>query len=261
MLNRTLIALTFVLVLIVAGCGGGGGGGTNGGGSGGTFGPTRVEAVNGSNQYIDPLNIQVGDHVTFQLARYNLATFSRQVVGVSGSWSTDDIGSQAGTLASSGGYSANSVSATTYTVSATSSSDGITYQRTYKVLPTMASVRGTAKDTLGKFVAGVIVVFYDGGGAEVGRTTSSGGGAIYASVPTSATRFHVLSSSVNTSLYQQYYTFAGLGYSTLIGTCTAHLPSLTVGVTATLSTNVVLYSKFDSLGNLVPPPPPPTGCQ
>lgn len=261
MLNRFLIALAFVFALIVAGCGGGGTPGTDGG-SGGTFGATRVETViTGTNLYVDPLNIQVGDHVTFQLARYNLSTFSRQVVGVSGSWSTDDIGNQAGVLASSGGYVASNVAATTYTASATSSSDSLPYQRTYKVLPMQASVRGTVKDTLGKPVAGVVVAFYNAGGTEVGRTTSSGNGTIYASVPTSATRFHVLSSSVNTSLYQQYYTFGGFGYSPIIATCTAHLPSLTVGVTATLSTNVVLYSKFDALGNLVPPPPPPTGCQ
>lgn len=265
MLKRIAFACLVVLIVALFGCGGGGGGGGGngggpGGGNGGTFGSIRVETVDGSGNFVDPTNIQVGQTVHFQLAHYNTTTAARQTVAVNGGWSTTDTTNSVGTLASDGTFTATASSNTIFTASATASVDGVLYQGFYKVKPQGAVVKGFLIDSNGFRVPGVVVILEDGAGAEVSRTTSAGDGRIYAATPTTATKFTLLSSSVNTTVYNQFFTYLSKGYSTLIGTCVAPLPALTLGVTTNLPGNVALYAIRNSGGTLNPPPPPPNGC-
>jgi len=107
-------------------------------------------------------------------------------------------------------------------LSATSASDGVQHQRLVQSLsPFRRSFEEPSKDPNNRPVFAATVAFYDAGGNEVGRSTSSANGSIYASVPTSAVTFHVLTSSLSPTFYQSYYVYNFLGYSTLIPTCRA----------------------------------------
>lgn len=102
-------------------------------------------------------------------------------------------------------------------------------------------------------ISGIQVAFYNSGGSELARTTTTVNGTFSTNVPTSAKRFHLVNSSIGSNWYKQY-TYGSLRYSTLIESCTAPLPTLSAGQTSPLSSDIELQSTNDS------PPPPPNGC-
>jgi len=102
-------------------------------------------------------------------------------------------------------------------------------------------------------VGSVIVAFYNNSGAELGRVTTGTDGRFTAVIPVSARRFHVISSSLTPNYYAQY-TYGALRYSSLLGGCTAPLPTLSAGTTTALPTSIFVNPASD------PPPPPPNGC-
>lgn len=103
-------------------------------------------------------------------------------------------------------------------------------------------------------VPGVIVAFFNASGAELGRVTTGADGRFTATVPASARRFHLISTSLQPAHYPQF-TYANLRYSALIINCSAALPSLTAGSTTALPTSIFVNSSSE------PPPPPPNGCE
>ncbi|MEQ1822414.1 MAG: hypothetical protein ABL949_07885 [Fimbriimonadaceae bacterium] len=102
-------------------------------------------------------------------------------------------------------------------------------------------------------VPNATVAFYNSAGAELGRATTGADGRFSASVPITATRFHIITSSITPAYYAQY-TYSGLRYTTLVISCSAPLPVLSAGSTTPLPNGVDLNLSSD------PPPPPPNGC-
>lgn len=102
-------------------------------------------------------------------------------------------------------------------------------------------------------VSGIVVQFFNSGGAEVARATTNASGSFSAQVPTSARRFHLLATSFSASYYKAYE-YRTIRYTPLVNTCTAPLPSLSAGATANLPGSIFLSPVSG------PPPPPPNGC-
>jgi hypothetical protein len=244
-----LACIAALAALIVFGCGGGG----PGGGTGGNLTNIRVEAVLASNPSIikDPLNIQVGEQIQFQVVGYD--EDGKRVVLSSSAWQSGDTTGQAGTLTSGGLFTATASSAgTKYSVSGFAAGQRRFSQ--YEVKPVQAEVTGRVVDSTSfTGVGGVTIRFYNNVGAQVGSSTTAFDGTFRASVPASATRFHLDPTTIPIAYYNNY-TYSGLRYASTIATCTAPLPALANGVTTALAGDV---SVPRSSG---PPPPPPNGC-
>lgn len=180
---------------------------------------------------------------------------------VSGSTNqTVNFSATAGTLTKTAANKAHYVApstAGTYTVTARPAAD-TTQSANAKV--TVATVSGNATVS-GKVllegtttgISGITVQFFDRNNNVVAQKATGAGGAFSVSVPTTAVRFHLLASSINTANYYESYTFNTIRYSPLIPTCTAPIPTLTAGGSVTLNTISVPSTQG-------PPPPPPTGC-
>src|SRR5689334_14223341 len=103
----------------MGGCGGGGGGSSTDTTTT-TLGNIRAEAAlaGAPDQPIDPLNIQAGDTVVFQVVGYD--TNRQRHVLTSSNWTTNDNGNAAGPLASDGTLTATMPSNTVFTATGTS---------------------------------------------------------------------------------------------------------------------------------------------
>jgi hypothetical protein len=240
------------LALLIFGCGGGGSSGGNGGGTG-TLNDIRVESVFAADPgtIVDPLNIQVGDTIRFQVVGYD--DNDNRVILNASNWRTTDAARQAGQLTQAGVLTATASSnGTRYTVSANAA--GAVRSRQYEVRPSQARVRGRVVDaTSGLGIDNIQVRFYNDAGTVVGSVRTAFDGTFLASVPLAATRFHLDPQTVPNAYYNSY-SFAGLRYAPTIGTCTAPLPPLSMGLTTNLPANISLPRASG------PPPPPPTGC-
>lgn len=250
--------LLVVFILAIA-CGGGGGSNstTNTTTSTTTGGTTKAEAVLAGNpsQIIDPLNIQVGETIQFEVVHYTAANV-RSVLA-SSNWTTTDNGASVGTLSPSGVLTASASSPGTFT--ATGTSGGSNFSINYLVKPIQALVSGTMLDSNGDPVSGVSIVFYTAGGTPVGRVKTASNGTFRASVPTTATKFNLDPTTMSFDKYFKSFVFSSKRYSALIATsCAAPLPPLTNGVTTPIST--VTVDAAMTLGQHNPPPPPPNGC-
>lgn len=247
-----------VFVLAIAfgtGCGGGGGGSSSDGGS--TGATIRAEAALAASPStpIDPVNIQVGETIAFQVVSYD-ASNVRTILSSTG-WTTNDNGNQAGILQTDGTFSATTSSGVTiYT--ATGTANAKTYSLGYRVKPVQAQVTGTVMDSNGLTAAGVKVVFYNAAGVESSRVTTQYNGTFRASVPATATMFNFDTASLPTSRYFRSFTFQAKRYSALIKSCSAPLPALTNGTTTALG--IITVDASHTNGVLNPPPPPPNGC-
>jgi hypothetical protein len=252
--------LMAVLVLVIA-CGGGGGGGGTGGtsatsGSTGTLNPIRVEGVLASNpaQIVDLQNVQVGDVVQLQIVGYD--SNRQRVVLSSGSWTTND-GTGAGTLSSSGLYTATkSTGGTAFTF--TGSNGGKLYSANYQVKPVQALVTGSVMDSNGAASSRIVLVLYNATGTVMARGTTASDGTFRISTPITAKRFNLDPASMSTTFYFRSFVYQSKRYTALISSCTAPLPTLTNGSTSAIG--FIVIDAAQSGGAINPPPPPPDGC-
>jgi hypothetical protein len=144
-----------------------------------------------------------------------------------------------------------------YTVTASAAADPskrATASVTVANLGSNATVTGSVRlDGSVTGVPNVIIAFYSAAGAELGRVTTGADGRFNATIPASARRFHVISSSLLPAYHAQF-TYANLRYAASIATCSAPLPTLTAGSTIALPSSIFVNQSTE------PPPPPPNGC-
>ncbi len=218
-------------VSAISGCGGGGTGttGTNGGGGALSLYPSTA-------------NVGPGGTVQLQ-AQANFLNVDVTWSSDSGLVSPTGIGTATFTAPGSG------VSTITATRIGASGSD----TSAITVDPTAATVRGRVVDS--NTIAGIgnAIVEFKNGNTIVATATTIPNGSFSAAVPTSATRFHIRSSSISSGFYKQYL-YNSKRYTMLDSTCTAPLPALSVGANVLLVTNIVISPATG------PPPPPPNGC-
>ena len=259
-----IIGALFILAIAIGGsaCGGGGGSSssttTTTGTNSGTTGLTniRVEATLAGfpDSPIDPLNIQAGETIQFQVVGYD-SSRQRHILS-SGNWTTNDNGHVVGTLQSDGTFSATNSSATVFTV--TGLSQGKSYSTGYRVKPIQALVTGLILDSNGFGASHVSIVFYTAGGTEVSRAVSQFDGSFRASVPTSAKMFNLDPTTMPKNFYFRSFVYQGKRYTALDKSCSASLPALTNGTTTPIGTLTI--DAAETNGNPNPPPPPPDGC-
>ena len=247
------------MLMAITACGGGGTGGTNGTTSTtsttGGFTSIRMEAVlDGTSTAIDPSNVFVNEHVRFELT--GLDSTSTRVIITSSGYSL--TGSPDGTLDSSGLFTASSTTSGGLGIVHVTL-DGTPYSYGVKVVSPEAIIKGFARTTDGYPGAGIQIRALDTSGALVGSGFVASDGTIRFSSPVTAVKFTTNFSIVDGTppfYYARQFAYAGKDYSTIISTCTAQLPALTVGVASNLATTVVFYRNSSNF-----PPPPPDGCQ
>ena len=254
---------TFVLAILFGqGCGGGGGGsstttttsttsGTNG------LSNIRAEAALSAtpDSPIDPLNIQAGDAVNFEVAGYDKNSV-RHILA-STNWTTSDNGNQSGQLLADGSFTATASSGVViYT--ATGTAQGKQYQVSYRVKPFQAIVTGSIMDNNGAPAQNISIEFFNVGGAVVSSARSQFDGSFRASVPTTAKTFNLDKTTISPQLYYQSFSYQSVRYTTLISTCNASLPALTNGTTTSIGLVTLDATMTGQIVN--PPPPPPDGC-
>jgi hypothetical protein len=254
----TLFGL-LILTILFSGCGGGGGGGGNGGNNGGTNGlnSIRAEAATAAdpNAPIDPLNIQAGESIVFQVVGYTDAGV-RQILP-SANWTSSDNGNVSGILLPDGNLSASGSSGPSFFI-ASGVANGSTYSTNYRVKPVQAIVRALILDSNLKPAYHVGLAFYNAAGVEVSKGYSQYDGTVRVSTPTSAVSFSLDITTLPKSVYFRSYVHSGSRYSVLIAGCRTPLPALTNGTTTQLGTVTIDAAKTNGLQN--PPPPPPDGC-
>lgn len=144
------------------------------------------------------------------------------------------------------------------TVTATSVVDGTTSDSTIVTVAkgNVTLTGAVIRDDTNARVGGVVVIFLNSSNQEVARVTSSASQNFNVSVPLSAVRFHVLTSSLDPSQFYRAYKYNNLIYTTLDPNCTGPLPPLgnCTGTVVNMPNSIRL---FPTSG---PPPPPPTGC-
>ncbi len=213
------------------GCGGGGSTGTNGTNGGGAL-----------SLYPSTANVGAGGTVQLQ-AQANF-------LNVDVSWSSD-----AGLVSPTGIGTATFTAPASGVSTITATRIGVTGSDTsaISVDPTTATVRGRVVD--GNTFGGIgnAIVEFKNGNTIVATATTIPNGSFSAAVPTTATRFHIRSSSISSGFYKQYL-YSSKRYTMLDATCTAPLPALSVGANVLLLTNIVISPASG------PPPPPPNGC-
>lgn len=257
----------FTVVIIAAlaillGCGGSGGGGSSTGTTGttGTTGDTYTTAIIAESSptvQVDPTNLQVGDSVIFHLAQIDLTKGTYSTIQSTG-FTTTDTGGAAGSLnGQTGQFTAlASTNGTTYTISTING--GKTYTALYGVTPVQARVTGAVVDTNGVAVQFPVILFFDSTKNQVGSVTATVAGTFNASVPTSAVRFNIKSSSLNTSHYYEAFSYGAGSYGPLVSGCNAPLPTLTSGHTSGMPNSIIVNAVSNSSGAQNTPPAPPT---
>lgn len=212
-----------LLALTLSACGGGGGGSSSTGSPVGLTGTPRVEAVltdtslDPNFSYQDPLNLQTGDGVTFQLVSYS-SSGERTVLAPDG-WRTTDTNSTYGILASNGVFTAgNSAMPTGSKYIVTATFGGRDYSSYYVINPRQVRLRGKvlaeadSADQSVNPVYGLTVNFYgprnpdDPSSATVIVATvhTAVDGTFRASIPSSATGFSIDPASVPGPYYASF---------------------------------------------------------
>lgn len=239
----SLLAAFFALLLTLS-CGGGGG---NGGGGGGPYSLVRVELPGR-----DPLNIVVGQSVSFELAGYNALTGRRDVLQAT-SWLTDNPG--VGTIAQDGTFTA--IAPGTAHINATWAGTPASQQITIVVRPAgLARLTGTVRnEATNAAVGGIVVVFFDANNVEVGRATTLANGTFLAQVPTNTVRMNLDTASLSGWLNQWKYRNIVYQAGNAIPNC--HATIVTTPLVGNQTSNIVDPIKiYDNTR----PPPFPDGC-
>jgi len=238
-MKRVSLAVMGVTGVFLLACGGAGeGSSTSGGGGNPVAGPnTVVEAVlapggiipadPAAYVYVDPLNIQVGQNVVFQLASYS--TSGARVILPTTSWRNSDDSSTFGRLGESTGLYQAGTQETTETQFVGTRYNGVDYFGAYAVKPVQGTITGMIVDqSSGQPLRGVRVEFYDNSGVRVGTVTQPVQGQFRASVPLSATQFTLSSDSIPAS-HRRSFLADGLGFRTDDPNCYGFLNTLVLG--------------------------------
>jgi hypothetical protein len=218
---------------------------------------TQLIAESSPGVQVDPTNLQVGDHVTFRLATIDETTHTYTTVSAGQLTTTDTTGAAGNLNLTTGAFVATApTNGTTYTVSTVGKSPN--YSLAYAVVPVEARVSGQVTDSNGLSVPFVVVVFKDSVGNQVGQTTATVSGSFNGSVPATATRFNLASTSYSATAYYSLFTYGTGTYGPLITTCNAPLPTVASGTTTPLPNSIVLSAV--SSGGVQNEPPPPPSC-
>jgi len=225
-MNRALPYAALFLALLALGCGGSSVGSSSAhSSSAGASGLTapQIEAVlmpsagavnNNPPVVEDPLNIQTGEVVLFQLAAYDVAG-GRHVV-TSNNWSWSDTVNQFGTLDSYSGLFTvgQAAMSTQYNVNAYYAGSATPVAAKYLVNPHQARVIGkvVASDTLAG-VRGVGIKFYASDNTLSGYAVTSYDGTFRASVNTNAVKFSVDPDTIGPAYWQSYSYGANPAYA------------------------------------------------
>lgn len=251
-------ALLLLPLLLIAGCGGGGGDPNPGGGGNpdvSELANVRTDAIlAGSSAPVDATNVFVGERVQFRLTGIAVGG-ARQFVSVTG-WTTS-LPANVGTISSSGVFSAGPGTGSG-TVSVTI--DGVTYSGAVTVKGgAIATLTGRIRLVSGTAVAGVQIRILNASGGTIATGFSTSTGVVRIGVPNASTarRLNLNFDAVDpgANFYVRQFFLGQADYSTVIAGCTAPIPTLASGATATLPTDIVVYQ----LGATAPPPPP-DGC-
>ncbi len=238
-MKRASFAVTTLAALFLAGCGGNNGGGAAGGGGGlPTAGPlTFVEAVLAPGGVapsdpaafvvVDPLNVQVGQIIKYQLATYS-TTGVRTVLPVT-EWRNSDETSAFGQIGTDSGlYEAGNVVTTTTEFIGTRY-NGVDYFAAYQIKPAQASVQGQVVDSsTGQPIRGAAIEFYDASGVLIGTVRQPFQGNFRASLPLNAATFTINSDTLPTN-YRRVFSFEGNGFRTGDPGCYASSPTFSLG--------------------------------
>lgn len=258
--NKTAILALIFALLIILGCGGGGGGINTTGGttSGNTSAPQAGQylefLVNGVS--VDPMNLRVGDVAQVVAVNYDPAG-TRTVLAASNFSLTGATGSVA-TLNNAGVLTIVGQATGTFVVQAsvTLGSNTVTVQMAGFVPASTALTRiaGNVRSTTGNLRVGYVTVqFWDQFGNLVGGARTNGDGTFNGLALSTATRLTLRPQSIP-STYYAAIRYQNVNYATIGNACLMPLPSLTLGATNNLPSNVLVPRLVDG------PPPPPTGC-
>jgi hypothetical protein len=254
-----------IIALIVLGCGGGGGGG------GGTTNTTATGSTStGSNDsivtkivaqispgvYIDPRGIQVGQTVQFILVNFDVTQGTASPLS-GGFYLSSGPGATPGHLSSSGAFTATTVTSNAYTIS--TNYLGTNYSAPYLVTPVEPRVAGQIVDTNGKPIPFAQAEFYDGSTNLVAQSTSDVNGNFIASVPQTAKRINLNSTTISSGNYFGVFAYGSGTYDILAASCSAPLPALPVNGTIALPNTLQVFATVDS-GGVANTPPAPPGC-
>jgi hypothetical protein len=260
--NRIIAGFIFVMLLaLIVACGGGGGtpGTTATTATTGIVGPVtgvRLEAVTeGTSTVVDPTNIFVGEVVRFRVTGLDQGQAGSPRVVLPGT-TFSLSGNPGGTLQSTGVFTASGTPTGSFGQVSTSYS-GTSYTASVRVVSPQAIVQGTGIINTGQIPAGVQIQALDVSGTVVATGLVSANGNIRLSAPTSAVRLTVNFALVDpsASYYYRQFKYNSKDYSTLIPDCTAVLPTLTVGTTSNLASQILFYASSSST-----PPPITDGC-
>ena len=167
---------------------------------------------------LDPMNIQVGEEVVFQLVTYPLDSSGNPILNASGlpvrnilpaTFSSSDINGTYGSLAgSTGDYVAGPSKSSGY-IAVTASYKGAQFQTNYSIQVRQARLLGNVlgeglSSTSGSQLYHTKLQFFDGNGALVGSVAVQYDGSFRASVPTTTQTFTVVPDSIPAAFYQSY---------------------------------------------------------
>lgn len=241
----SFLFIVAALVALVLGCGGGGGGGPIDPGN--EFRSIKIVGVLGG-KYIDPQNLKPGQNVQLQLI--GIRENNSVSVLSAGNWTTDAPASVA-TVSGSGSVSAISATTGSYFVRTTYRGDN--YTAPFGVKNNIGTVTGFVRNSSNEPIGYGVVEFYDASGDRVGQTRVNTDGTFVAQVPATAVSF--LHNPTDLTGYYQQFLYNGGEYTMGVNDCRATLPTVTVGGTVSLASDIVVR-----VNNPNSPPPPPPGC-
>jgi hypothetical protein len=167
---------------------------------------------------VDPMNIQTGEEVVFQLVTYPTDSNGNPILNAAGlpvrnilpaTFSSSDISGAYGVLAGgTGDYVAGSAKSSG-NLAITATYQGAHFQTNYSIQVEQARILGTVlgeglSSTSGAQLYHTKIQFYDGNGSLVDTVTVQYDGSFRASVPTTAQTFTVVPDSIPASFYQSY---------------------------------------------------------
>jgi len=209
---------------------------------------------------MDPLNIECGQQIVFQLVYYTISSTGSLVRNIvpNATFQSSDATGAYGTLAlNTGDYLAGGT-ATPQALSISGSANGITYSAFYGIKIDQVQVLGSvlAQGTNANQLAGSQVQFYNSAGALVDTVTVQYDGSIRASVPNLTTSFTVVADSLPQGFYQSFG-YEGLQYDAGLVGCFAPLtlPNGITSGTITLPGTILVAPRVTGQGT-----PPATGC-
>jgi hypothetical protein len=204
----------------------------------------------------DPMNMEAGEDVVFQLVTYTVTNGNIVRNILSGvTFQSSDVTSTYGTIAQNTGDFIAGPAKTPGTYWVTAFYNGVSYSTPYKIQVDQVRLLATvlAQGTNANQLAGTELQFFDNSNTLVDTVTVQFDGSIRASIPTTAASFTVVADSVPGAFYQSF-NYLSLQYDAGLSGCYASLPSGLINGTASL--NAPIYIAPRSGGQK----PLATGC-